>query len=136
MFGKLRQSFYQSVGRLIEHHGTTLLGQCLQAGHPSFLLWKETFKTEPVSYTHLDVYKRQDQNIEDFASKPSTGWTDWKDLLFRNGSHQNYQLSVSGGNDRTKFLSLIHISNEDSGGSDRSQYAPLSTIMGGIKIQF
>ena len=39
-----------------------------------------------------------DQNIEDFASKPSTGWTDWKDLLFRNGSHQNYQLSVSGGN--------------------------------------
>ena len=26
--------------------------------------------------------------------------------------------------------------NEDSGGSDRSQYAPLSTIMGGIKIQF
>ena len=25
--------------------------------------------------------------------------------------------------------------NEDSGGSDRSQYAPLSTIMGGIKIQ-
>ena len=46
MFGKLRQSFYQSVGRLIEHHGTTLLGQCLQAGHPSFLLWKETFKTE------------------------------------------------------------------------------------------
>ena len=26
--------------------------------------------------------------------------------------------------------------NEDSGSSDRSQYAPLSTIMGGIKIQF
>ena len=54
-----------------------------------------------------------DQNIEDFASKPSTGWTDWKDLLFRNGSHQNYQLSVSGGNDRTKFYTSVAYTNQE-----------------------
>lgn len=54
-----------------------------------------------------------DQNIEDFASKPSTGWTDWKDLLFRNGSHQNYQLSVSGGNDRTKFYTSAAYTNQE-----------------------
>ena len=49
-----------------------------------------------------------DQNIEDFASKPSTGWTDWKDLLFRNGSHQNYQLSVSAANDHQVHTSSLY----------------------------
>lgn len=36
-----------------------------------------------------------------------------KDLLFRNGSHQNYQLSVSGGNDRTKFYTSVAYTNQE-----------------------
>ena len=41
------QEFCDAEGLQFEYYKlTTLLGQCLQAGHPSFLLWKETFKTE------------------------------------------------------------------------------------------
>lgn len=32
---------------------------------------------------------------------------------FRNGSHQNYQLSVSGGNDRTKFYTSAAYTNQE-----------------------
>lgn len=41
--------------------------------------------------------------IDNYAAEPATGWTDWKKLLFRTGTHQNYQANVSGGNDRTPF---------------------------------
>lgn len=54
-----------------------------------------------------------DSNIDLFASKPSTGWTDWKDLLFRTGSHQNYQVGVSGGNDRTKFYASLSYNKQE-----------------------
>lgn len=60
-----------------------------------------------------DASNFADQNIDDFASKPSTGWTDWKDLLFRKGSHQNYQFGVSGGNDRTKFYTSVAYTNQE-----------------------
>lgn len=43
--------------------------------------------------------------IDSYAAEPATGWTDWKKLLFRTGTHQNYQANVSGGNERTQFYS-------------------------------
>lgn len=46
-------------------------------------------------------------NIDDFAKEPSTGWTDWKDLLFKTGHHQNYQVSLSGGGDNTQFYTSL-----------------------------
>jgi TonB-linked SusC/RagA family outer membrane protein len=45
--------------------------------------------------------------IDRFAAKPENGYTDWKDLLFRTGSHSNYQVSVSGGSEKTKFYSSV-----------------------------
>ena len=43
-----------------------------------------------------------DRNIDAFAAKPNAGWTDWRDLLTQNGGHQNYEVSASGGNSKTK----------------------------------
>ncbi|MCD8093904.1 MAG: SusC/RagA family TonB-linked outer membrane protein [Bacteroides sp.] len=60
-----------------------------------------------------DAASFANENIDDFASKPSTGWTDWKDLLFRRGSHQNYQFSVSGGSERTKFYTSVAYTNQE-----------------------
>ncbi|NDV83021.1 SusC/RagA family TonB-linked outer membrane protein [Bacteroides sp. 51] len=54
-----------------------------------------------------------DKEIDNYASKPAAGWTDWKDLLFSTGSHQNYQLSVSGGNERTKFYTSLAYTKQD-----------------------
>ena len=57
-----------------------------------------------VSYTHLDVYKRQqqrsgksdadaiayaDKNIDKYAPVPWCGYTDWGDYLFKKGSHSS-----------------------------------------------
>ncbi len=53
------------------------------------------------------------ENIDGFAAKPEGGWTNWKDLLFRTGSHSNYQVGVSGGNDRTKFYTSLSYNKQD-----------------------
>lgn len=48
-----------------------------------------------------------DNNIDKFAAMPKNGYTDWKDLLFRTGRHQNYQVSVQGGNERTMVYASL-----------------------------
>ena len=67
--------------------------------------------SESMSDTEASAFA--DKNIESFASKPSAGWTDWKDLLFQNGSHQNYQFNVSGGTERTKFYTSMAYTKQD-----------------------
>ena len=64
-------------------------------------------------YSEADAEAFADSNIDTFAAKPSTGWTDWLDLLTRTGSHQNYQLSVTGGNDRTKFYASLAYNKQE-----------------------
>lgn len=64
-------------------------------------------------YSEDDASAFADANIGAFISKPETGWTDWKDLLFRTGHHQNYQASVSGGNEKTKFYTSLAYTDQD-----------------------
>lgn len=52
-------------------------------------------------------------DVDDFAAEPSTGWTNWKDLLFKTGHHQNYEASVSGGSENTKFYTSLAYTNQD-----------------------
>jgi len=35
-----------------------------------------------------------EDDIDAFAAKPVNGWTNWKEILFKNGSHQNYEISL------------------------------------------
>ena len=51
--------------------------------------------------------------IDNFAPVPETGYTDWKDLLFKTGHHQNYQVSVNGGSDNTQFYSSLSYVKQD-----------------------
>jgi TonB-linked SusC/RagA family outer membrane protein len=51
--------------------------------------------------------------IDYYAAVPENGYTNWKDLLFKTGNHQNYQFSVSGGSDRTKFYTSLSYTNQD-----------------------
>lgn len=48
-----------------------------------------------------------DANIDNYITKPSSGWSNWRDALIKNGSHQNYQASVSGGNQNTQFYASL-----------------------------
>lgn len=54
-----------------------------------------------------------DKNIDKYAAKPWSGYTDWKDLLFRTGSHQSYEFSVQGGSEKTKFYSSASYTKQE-----------------------
>ena len=49
-----------------------------------------------------------DSKIDNYAKLPWTGkWTDWKSILFRKGSYQDHEVSISGGSDKIKFYSSL-----------------------------
>lgn len=50
--------------------------------------------------------------IDEYAQKPWNGeWTNWRKELFRTGVNQNYELSASGGNEKTRFYSSLSYSD-------------------------
>lgn len=48
-----------------------------------------------------------DGSIDKYAPVPWSGFTNWDDYLFKKGSHQNYEASLSGGTDKFKFYSSL-----------------------------
>ena len=60
-----------------------------------------------------DAIAFADRNIETFASKPWSGYTDWADQLLRTGSHQNYEISAQGGSEKTRFYSSLAYTKQD-----------------------
>lgn len=61
-----------------------------------------------LGYDEAAAKAHADANIDKYAALPWTGeWTDWKELLFRKGSYQNYEASVSGGSDKLKYYSSL-----------------------------
>lgn len=48
-----------------------------------------------------------DENIDDYAPVPWCGFVDWDDVLFKKGSHQNYEASISGGTDKFKYYGSL-----------------------------
>ena len=84
--------------------------ELLLLGLKNYALYKEG-----MSATDAETFANN--NIEDFASKPIVGydqsgkpikeWTDWKSLLFKRGHHQNYQVSLSGGGESTRFYTSL-----------------------------
>lgn len=63
--------------------------------------------------SETDAIAFADKNIDTFAAEPWSGYTNWKDILFRNGSHQNYEVNAQGGNDKTKFYSSLSYAKQD-----------------------
>ena len=54
-----------------------------------------------------------DSKIGDYAYLPDVGYTDWRRELLRTASQQNYEASVSGGNDRSTFYASIGYNNQE-----------------------
>ncbi|MCS2356822.1 hypothetical protein NXV56_05405 [Bacteroides fragilis] len=48
-----------------------------------------------------------EDDIDTFAAKPVNGWTNWKEILFKNGSHQNYEISAQGGTEKNQILYIF-----------------------------
>lgn len=75
--------------------------------------WFENYSLYGQGKSESEAAAFADKNIDSFAAKPSTGWTDWKDELFKTGGHQNYQVSVSGGGQNTQFYSSLSYTKQD-----------------------
>lgn len=45
-------------------------------------------------------------NIDTYAGIPELGYTDWRKELIRTAHNQNYEVTASGGNERTTFMLL------------------------------
>jgi TonB-linked SusC/RagA family outer membrane protein len=60
----------------------------------------------------------------EFKSATEGRSTDWQDLIFRNGSQVNHQLSITGGSEKTQFNMALSYFNEDGivKGTDYSRY--------------
>ncbi|MEG0032833.1 MAG: SusC/RagA family TonB-linked outer membrane protein, partial [Mucinivorans sp.] len=74
------------------------------------LLGMENFKTYSYPDWAQDPSVPVDNNewIKDYATMPWNGeWTDWNKELFRTGVNQNYEVSASGGNAKTRFYASM-----------------------------
>ena len=54
-----------------------------------------------------DAKAYADETIDDYAPVPWCGFVDWDDVLFKKGSHQQYEASLSGGTDKFKYYSSL-----------------------------
>lgn len=53
------------------------------------------------------------QKIGKYAYVPELGYTDWRKELLRTAIHQNYEASVSGGNERTTFYASLGYNSQE-----------------------
>lgn len=54
-----------------------------------------------------------DKHIDDYASIPELGYTDWRKELMRTAHHQSYEASISGGNDKTTVYSSLGFTRQE-----------------------
>lgn len=57
--------------------------------------------------TEADALAYADKNIDKYAPVPWSGYTNWDDYIFKKGSHQSYEASLSGGTDKFKYYSSL-----------------------------
>ena len=72
-------------------------------------------------YTAQQAKEYADKNIDTYAEKPWSGWADWKDLLYRNGSQANYEASIQSGSETFNAFSSLAYSKID-GLTDQSSF--------------
>ena len=59
-----------------------------------------------------DVAAQVEKTIGTAIAKPWSGYTDWRKILLRNGASQNYEFSVSGGGEKTKFYTSMSYADQ------------------------
>ncbi|MDD5950588.1 MAG: TonB-dependent receptor [Bacteroidales bacterium] len=57
--------------------------------------------------THDEANETAIEHMEEYAPIPWSGYTDWTDVLFQKGNHQNYDVNISGGTDKAKYFASL-----------------------------
>lgn len=79
-----------------------------------------------------DAKAYADENIDDYAPVPWCGFVDWDDVLFKKGSHQQYEASVSGGAEKFKYYSSIAYLKQDG----ITQRSGLERLTGRLNVDY
>lgn len=58
--------------------------------------------------TEEEAIAYADKYIDDYAPIPWCGYVNWDDYLFKKGNHQNYEASISGGNNNFKIYASLN----------------------------
>ena len=53
------------------------------------------------------------ENIDEYAPVPWSGFADWTDILFRKGSHKNYEFSANGGDEKMKYYTSVGYTDQE-----------------------
>jgi TonB-linked SusC/RagA family outer membrane protein len=75
--------------------------------------WEIKNGAVPNANGYADVDDYVAQNLEQYAPKPWSGWTDWDKVLFRKGNFYNFGASVNGGNDAARYFASLDYTNSD-----------------------
>lgn len=76
---------------------------------------KNSFYSDYISQGYSEK-EATDYSLEDadtYAPEPWCGYVDWRDIMFKKGSHSNYEASVSGGNERAKYYGSLGYMNQE-----------------------
>ena len=55
-----------------------------------------------------------DSQIDVYAPKPANGYADWDDALFRKAQQQNYDFSLRGGSENTRFAGSVNYTKQEN----------------------
>ncbi|MEG1333317.1 MAG: TonB-dependent receptor [Bacteroides sp.] len=73
----------------------------------------EPGKQRPDSELLSDAIKYADSSIDKYAPIPAGGYVDWDDILFKKGSHQTYEASISGNTDKLRYYTSMSYLKQD-----------------------
>lgn len=67
----------------------------------------------PETELATEAGKYADDNIDNYAPVPAGGYVNWDDVLFKKGSHQTYEASLSGGSEKFRYYSSLAYLKQD-----------------------
>lgn len=79
-----------------------------------------------------DAKAYADENIDTYAPMPWCGFVDWDDVLFKKGSHQQYEASLSGGTDKFKYYSSLSYLKQEG----ITQRSGLERLSGRLNVDY
>ena len=79
--------------------------EILFAGLVNYIEDQNSRQTDPSKIQ--DPVEYANREITQYAEKPWSGWTNWRDLILRRGKQSNYEVNVQGSNDQTNFYSSL-----------------------------
>ena len=79
-----------------------------------------------------DAKAYADKNIDTYAPVPWCGFVDWDDVLFKKGSHQQYEASLSGGTDKFKYYSSLSYLKQEG----ITQRSALERLSGRLNVDY